>query len=342
MTFAEFFWAAWGKEPFPWQTRLADLVLSGKWPESIGLPTAAGKTALIDIAVYALATGAPVAARRIFFVVDRRIIVDEAAERAQELAGKLEAAAPESDLGIIAGLLRKIGDGSDSPALAVSALRGGIARSDFWKNSPRQPLVICSTVDQGGSSLLFRGYGASEYARPLRAALVAHDSLIIVDEAHTSQPFMQTLERVRRYRNRASIPIDSPFSIVEMSATPRSGDVFREEDDDRAHPILHDRWSASKKARLIVAEKAAKEESELKEGEFDNATMAAALAREARRIRTEHGAVIVGVIANRVRTARVAFELLKASDEVTAILLIGRARPGIATTSGSSGETSSA
>ena len=47
------------------------------------------KTALIDIAVYALAMGAPDAARRTFFVVDRRIIVDEAAERAEKLANKL-------------------------------------------------------------------------------------------------------------------------------------------------------------------------------------------------------------------------------------------------------------
>ena len=327
MTFPEFFRAAWGKEPFPWQTRLADLALSGKWPGSIGLPTAAGKTAVIDIAVYALAMDAPTAARRIFFVVDRRIIVDEAAERAEELARKLEAAAPNSDLGVIAGLLRKIGDGADSPALAVSALRGGLARTDFWKNSPRQPLVICSTVDQVGSSLLFRGYGASEYARPLRAALVSHDSLIIVDEAHTSQPFTQTLERLCRYRKLAAIRVDSPFSVVEMSATPRYGDVFREQDDDRAHPVLHDRWGASKKAQLIVAEKAAKGEAELEEADFDHAAMAGALAREARRIRSEQGAVIVGVIANRVRTARLAFELLDTPDEGTAILLVGRARP---------------
>ena len=69
------------------------------------MPTAAGKTALIDIAVYALAKRAPGAARRIFFVVDRRVIVDEAADRAVELAECLHHASPDSDLGKLAGAI---------------------------------------------------------------------------------------------------------------------------------------------------------------------------------------------------------------------------------------------
>ena len=64
------------------------------WPEAIALPTASGKTACMDVALFALAfqalrleTGQPITApRRIFFVVDRRVIVDEAYERARRLA----------------------------------------------------------------------------------------------------------------------------------------------------------------------------------------------------------------------------------------------------------------
>ena len=48
MSFASFFRAVWNKEPFPWQERMAVLAMEGRWPGSIGLPTAAGKTALID------------------------------------------------------------------------------------------------------------------------------------------------------------------------------------------------------------------------------------------------------------------------------------------------------
>ena len=54
--FAEFFKAMHGKEPFPWQVRLAEQVIGAErteqaWPEKIALPTASGKTACIDVAV---------------------------------------------------------------------------------------------------------------------------------------------------------------------------------------------------------------------------------------------------------------------------------------------------
>src|ERR1039457_3265138 len=224
MTFSEFFKAVWNYEPFPWQELLGQKALQGEWPRSIGLPTAAGKTALIDIAVYALAKRAPRAARRIFFVVDRRVIVDEAAERAVKLADCLENASPDSELGKLAQSLRGLGG---SRPLETAVLRGGIPRDDSWADSPKQPVVICSTVDQVGSSLLFRAYGTSEYGRSIRAGLAAYDSLIILDEAHTSRAFAETLGAIERYRGWADEPLSLPFTVVEMSATPR-GDSFRE------------------------------------------------------------------------------------------------------------------
>src|ERR1044072_1688676 len=87
--FTHFFHKLYGHEPFGWQRETAAAVLGGDWPQSIAMPTASGKTALIDIAVFALAAGAPGAARRIFFVVDLRVIVDEAAERARILSKAL-------------------------------------------------------------------------------------------------------------------------------------------------------------------------------------------------------------------------------------------------------------
>ena len=98
-TFKEFFQALWSPyEPFPWQCMLAKRISTGPWPQAIDLPTAAGKTACIDAAIYALASQAeePVtqrsAPRRIWFVVDRRIVVDEAFTRASAIACKLEEA----------------------------------------------------------------------------------------------------------------------------------------------------------------------------------------------------------------------------------------------------------
>jgi CRISPR-associated endonuclease/helicase Cas3 len=321
MTFPQFFEAVWCKEPFPWQERLAERVLQGDWPKSIGLPTAAGKTALIDIAVFARAVGAPNAARRIFFVVDRRVIVDEAAARAELLADKLCKADPASDLGKIAQALRDLG-GVPNP-LVTAILRGGIPRDDSWTDSPLQPVVICSTVDQVGSSLLFRAYGASEYGRPIRAGLAAYDSLIILDEAHTSQPFAETLGLVRKYRDWAEQPLHLPLTVVEMSATPRSGEAFGENDDDLKNNVLKERWEAEKRAKLVMEEPKPNEEA----AKGGLTALVEGMVREARAMRYQRGAKVTGVIANRVLTARRVHEELARDADCDAILLTGRARP---------------
>ena len=76
--FPAFYDAVHGFAPFPWQARLAGEVAGPGWPAVLALPTAAGKTSAIDVAVFtlALAAGAPLAARtaplRVFFVIDRR------------------------------------------------------------------------------------------------------------------------------------------------------------------------------------------------------------------------------------------------------------------------------
>jgi CRISPR-associated endonuclease/helicase Cas3 len=53
--FAAFFRAVHDHEPFPWQTRLAHRVFTNGWPKALDVPTGAGKTAAIDIALFHLA-----------------------------------------------------------------------------------------------------------------------------------------------------------------------------------------------------------------------------------------------------------------------------------------------
>lgn len=321
ITFEDFFFALWGKAPFPWQRRLAERVASQGWPPEIGLPTAAGKTALIDIAIHALAAGAPAAARRVFFVVDRRVIVDDAARRAEQIARQLRDAAPGTPLYEAAQALREKGGAPDP--LQTGVLRGGIPRDTSWTDSPLQPLVVCSTLDQVGSSLLFRSYGSrNEYGWPIAAGLAANDALIILDEAHTSAPFAETLAWMRKYRTWAEAPLATPWSVVEMSATPRGQGAFRESPEDAEHPELKRRWQAAKRARLTLVD--AREGEQAAAGGFT--AVCEGLVREAGMLCDEQGARVIGVIANRVATAREAYRMLRTRPGCEAVLLVGRAR----------------
>lgn len=325
--FPEFFSALYGYPPFPWQTRLAEQAAEGRWPDCIAVPTASGKTACIDIAVFALAcqtgrqTDRPAAPRRIFFVVDRRVIVDEAYGRAKALANAL-AAAPGGILAEVAGALRAQSRDSDAPPLDTYQLRGGIYRDDAWVRSPLQPTVIASTVDQLGSRLLFRGYGVSDNAKPIHAGLIGNDSLIVLDEAHCAQPFRETLHAVARYRGEkwAEAPLGMPFQFVEMSATPREEtQAFRLDAADIAHPVLSARRAASKPAGLLVA-KGAKGKNTLPK-------LAKTLQAEAERIaNSEANPQSIAIIVNRVRTAKLLHEALAKKHGDRVHLMIGRMR----------------
>jgi CRISPR-associated endonuclease/helicase Cas3 len=327
--FAAWFEETYGYEPFPWQDRLARLACNGNWPTCIALPTASGKTACIDIAIFALACQADLAeqrtaARRIFFVVDRRVIVDEAFQRAEELAGKLRTA--KSGLTReVADRLRKLAGDNGSDPLFCRELRGGVYRDNNCFRSPLQPMVVCSTVDQVGSRLLYRGYGISTHLAPVHAAMVSNDSLIILDEAHCSNPLRQTVEAVKRYRTWGTNPVRSPFNLVVMSATPShdvpSGSVFRDEQADRDHPIMGKRLHARKPTRLAVAAKA--------RGSDALGKLAMFIAEQARGLIHDHDDVkAVGIIVNRVATAEMIYsELKKNNAEWDAVLLTGRMRP---------------
>jgi len=155
--FTHFFRALWHLDPFPWQRLLADRLVQGEWPAALDLPTAAGKTACMDAAIYALAAQADrslaerTAPRRIWFVVDRRIVVDEAFARAERIADKLREA-KDGPLKIVADRLRQL-SGTERP-LAVARLRGGLLRDYGWRRSASLSAVTTSTVDRLGLRLL--------------------------------------------------------------------------------------------------------------------------------------------------------------------------------------------
>ena len=334
-SFPEFFKALWGYDPFPWQAMLAERITAESWPRALDLPTAAGKTACIDAAVYALAFEASkplaerTAPRRIWFVVDRRIVVDEAFERASLIAEKLTMATAWP-LKAVAD--RLLGLGGTTRPLAVARLRGGILRDDNWGRLPSQPAVITSTIDQLGSRLLFRGYGRGNLTASIYAGLAAHDSLILLDEAHLSMPFLETLSAIERFRGAAwaKTPIATPFAFAFLSATlpemPQDKIFPRQDERECAldHPLLRERMSASKPATMVMV-KSRKSKGDLKE---EDALVLEATVR-ARSYIESHGKRRVAVIVNRVKTARDVYVRLQkqASDKADIVLLTGRIRP---------------
>lgn len=338
--FDEFFREIHGYFPFPWQKRLLKNVVNSGWPETIILPTASGKTSVIDIALFSMALKASVGTfplrvpRRIFYTVDRRFVVDEAYETSMAIKNSLlDALDKPGPVGEAAkNLFRIAGEGTSLP-VEVVRMHGGIPHEPSFIRNPLQPTVILSTVDQVGSRLLFRGYGVSESMRPIHAALIGKDSLIILDEAHLSEPFAETLEMVHKYQEMKWAPtsVGNNAVVVSMTATP-SNDYksrFTLDQDDRNDRILSKRFGSRKPVKIIKFGG-----PENKSGDFEKDGVFRQLAEkftsEARsimsRIRTNMNPV-VGVVVNTVGLANIIYEQLSHETDADTVKIIGRIRP---------------
>lgn len=331
--FPAFFRALWGRVPFPWQARLANAAVSGAWPAWITLPTGMGKTAVLDIAVYALACQAarPLAERtapvRIVFAVNRRIVVDDAFERARHIAEALQRSLADADAPLhgVAHALQALAGEPGAKPLEAYPLRGATFTDRSWARTPTQPLILSTTLDQLGSRLLFRGYGVSEFARPIHAALLAHDALLILDEAHAARAFSQTLQGVASFRQRHSGEIRTPFHTVQLTATPPADatDTFTLNADDEQDPTIRRRRTASKPAELIPVEGATRTERHKK--------LASKMAAKATQLLSEgHRRVLL--VVNRVATAEALLTELKPArgkpeHDAAVHILTGRIRP---------------
>jgi CRISPR-associated endonuclease/helicase Cas3 len=266
--FAAFFAALHGGHtPFRWQERLLDELLgAGEWPARIVAPTGAGKTAAIDVHVFAVALTAgldePRLPRRLSMVVGRRVLVDDQYEHAVQVARALR----DSRDGILAAVAARLRtlrrpadlpDNDDPGPLLVARLRGGVLPSRDWRDDPTSCAVICATPDMWGSRLLFRGYGTAPRARSREAGLLALDSAVVVDEAHLSRQLLETARGVARLVLLADEPLPVPcLQVVETTATPmgtgtpvRSVEVVA--DDLADEPVLRDRMTKPKPVQLI-------------------------------------------------------------------------------------------
>ncbi len=259
--FSAFYRALNRREPFPWQTRLADHVADhGEWPP-VGVPTGLGKTACLDIAVWWLASQADrqprdrTAPTRIWWVVNRRLLIDSTAEHAENIRCALnnpqDASTSEESrrtLHSVAARLRSLSAAGDT-ALEVIRLRGGVvARTPV---DPSQPAILLSTLPMYGSRLLFRGYGVSRSMRPIAAAMAGTDSLVLLDEAHLAPHLQDLLPKLAECTPGAKDilgPERSRPVLVPLTATQRDAEAaqFQLDRSDEQNEIVRQRLDASK------------------------------------------------------------------------------------------------
>ena len=313
--FTAFFCDVHGYSPFPWQQRLTAQVLGrGVWPKVIDLPTGAGKTAVLDTAVFAIAARGAASPRRIVFVIDRRIVVDQVCQRAERIRDRV-AAGETPTLHRVRERLRALTD-AESP-LGVAALRGGVPVDHEWALHPDQPWVMVSTVDQFGSRLLFRGYGVTPGMRPVHAGLAGNDCLVILDEVHLSVPFAETLAQVSAL---PAGPLPRRFVVVEMSATPsdRNAERFKLDPatDLNACEELKRRVEARKHAKLVT----------VRNHDALSTKVVRIVKSIAKSKKTDRQICSVGVVVNRVRSAREVHHALAGVGYATH-LITGRMRP---------------
>ena len=313
-SFADFYRAIHRRAPFPWQERLARQVAeTERWPEQVGVPTGLGKTACLDIAVWWLATQADrdpqrrTAPTRIWWVVNRRLLVDSTHEHAEERLARVLAEPDASGLSnedrevaaAVAERLRSLSADPDAPPLGVIRLRGGVASRT--PSDPSRPTVILCTLPMYGSRLLFRGYGSTRSLRPIDAAMAGTDSLVLLDEAHLA-PHLRTLMDalaectpgaeglLGEFRSRAG------FTALTATGDP-AGERFDLDAEDHANPVIEQRLHAAKPLEVRRCEAG------------ETARLLAEAARDLLAQAPRPASCLV--FANTPKTAREAFERLR-------------------------------
>lgn len=312
------------KNPFEWQKRLLrQIVAERNWPRVLDLPTGVGKTTCIDIALFALALdaneepGKRWCPRRIAMVVDRRIVVDQVAERGRKLLRTLVDSNAEPVVREVAARLRSLSKEAEEP-VGVFTLRGGMPKDDGWARTPDQPLILASTVDQLGSRLLIQGYGVTKGMKPVHAGLLGNDVLLLLDEVHLSQPFAETLDALGRLRERfaKTSPLSPRFHHAFLSATPGLSHAkpfgLLDNEKSRESP-LGPRLHAPKPTRLCEVD--------------DRTALEQACADEVRDLVERHS--VVAVVVNRVASVTTVVRKLRDAlgDRTDVVPLTGRMRP---------------
>lgn len=343
--FEGFFEELNGFTPFAWQTRvLESLAATGRWPEAVSAPTGTGKSALVEVHVFAnalFAVGAiPRVPRRYVTVVNRRSLTDSAFDRAERISRHLKEATGGISQQVQEALVSLAPHHGPASSLSTAGvqtvnLRGGLCQGREWIADPRVCTVIAATPDMYGSRVLFRGYGTSRLARPRDAGLLAMDVVVVQDEAHLNQQLTSTLHGIARLCASAKHGIGIPFlQVVETTATPdtrhdastMTGVTL---EDIANEPLLESRVATAKPLRYVRCKEAPEGRKPSKAYVRQLVDQAVQLSQETSTTSGNNSST-VAIVVNTVRTALLVDEECKrrfAKDDVTTVTWVGRMRP---------------
>lgn len=281
-SYASVFEALTGFSPRAYQEELVRRLLAGEPPDLIHVPTGQGKTLAAFLAwLYSLVADAAAARRqgrprgvamRLYYTVDRRVVVDGAYETVLLVIERLRTSDNEAVVAFRQVMADVFDINEGDELLQVCRLRGGLDRSTSsdYVRDPHRPAVILTTVDMGLSRLLFRGYQLSPRRRSIEAGLAAADCLWVVDEPHLVRQALTTLRLIAEReiaaedRFGASVP---PLRVISMTATPQvPGDSpvsWDQDEEERRDPSLAQRRYQREGVRVVVEQTEAKPDDAL-------------------------------------------------------------------------------
>lgn len=196
-TFEEYFNALTGHaEPRGWQRQLADNELCRN--RLIRIPTGLGKTegVLAAWSYHRLHRGDATWPRRLVWCLPMRVLVEQTAYVAQQLAGRIPA--------------------SQRPT--VHLVMGG-EDSDEWFLHPERPAIIIGTQDMLLSRALNRGYAGARARWPMEFGLLNQDCLWVMDEVQLMDVGLATSAQLQAFRDQDHAKHLRPCFTWWMSAT---------------------------------------------------------------------------------------------------------------------------